>query len=116
MFIATSGSRFKYFVVDEWKDLKKCPKWYDKGTRGCSHPDGVLIAGSTRKKYAKKVAFMDQNKGDIVDLSDLRHPVTNVGKKYDDTTDMLTVAGGEIYGVSYDESNETHTGFQLPMS
>ena len=87
----------RLFISDgAWRQVEtEYPSWFDKHTRGCPHPDGVIQAGSSKKGYEKKVAFLDIYRNDVVKLQDLEHNLKNVGMVFDDNTGKLTIAGGK---------------------
>ena len=79
-----------------WREVEtKYPSWFDKHTRGCPHPDGVILAGSSKEGYEKKVVFLDIYRNNVVKLQDLEHNLKNVGMVFDDNTGKLTMAGGK---------------------
>ena len=98
-----------------WENMKECPPWYDKFTRGCPHPDGVIIAGSSREGCGMKVAFMDmRHNKNFVMLPNLKYNLKHPGMNYDVDAKILTIAGGEKYdgGISSGVSS-TSAVFQL---
>ena len=98
------------------RDLLPCPDWYSPHTRGCPHPDGVVIAGSSFSGHGKKVALVDLHRQRIVSLTAQDDNRKNVGMVYDPHTSMLTVAGGEIYNVDDRKLTPTNVVMQLNMS
>ena len=86
-------------VRGEWRQVDtktmKYPAWVDEHTRGCPHPDGVILAGSSKESDEKKVVFLDMHHKKVVELQDLEHILKNVGMVYDDNIGKLTIAGGE---------------------
>ena len=100
------------FALYEWRKSTACPDWYDGDTRGCSHPDGVIIAGSSKDGSSKKVALFNLGNNTTVDLPEQEYPIRNIGMVYDDDSKMLTIAGGESYGAN---NQLTKRVFQLPM-
>ena len=73
------------------------PDWYDESTRGCSHPDGVILAGSADPEDARKVELLDVRNCRRVKLPSLPHPVADCGILFDEDTNILTVTGGICY-------------------
>ena len=90
----------RLFTYDrKWQQVEtekmEYPSWFDNHTRGCPHPDGVILAGSSKNGYEKKMVFLDMYHKNVVELQDLKHNLKNVGMVYDDDTGKLTIAGGE---------------------
>ena len=98
-----------------WMDRMESPSWYDDNTIGCSHPEGVIIAGSSQSGNGMKVAFMDLRRKKTVDLPDLDHSVRRVGMVYDDPTEMLILVGGEQYDENTGVSSLTKAVYKLPQ-
>ena len=88
---------YREFLPSGWTKRWQGPSWFDKKTRGCRHPDGVIIAGSEDIAHGMKVALIDLTHKRTVPLPDLDYPVTDVGITYDDVTEVLTVAGSDKY-------------------
>ena len=95
-------------------DRLESPLWYSNNTKGCSHPEGVIIAGSSVRGNGMKVAFMDLRRKKTVDLPDLDNSVRRVGMVYDPTK-MLIVAGGEQYDENTDVGSVTNAVYLLPQ-
>ena len=108
-------NQYRAFGIGWYEQLKDCPPWVDTNTRGCPHPNGVIIAGSSKTEHGMKVRLLDLVKKEIKDLPDLSCPVTDVGMTYDDSTGVLTVAGGDQYD-DRGESEVTNNVFQLSVS
>ena len=99
-----------------WEDTMKCPSWFDTHTRGCPHPNGVVIAGSTQiKQHGMKVELLDLWRKGTKHLPNLGYPVTDVGMTYDVGTGMLTVAGGDRYDNEGGSQTLSNKVFQLSV-
>ena len=79
-------------LVDGWEEVVQCPKWFDKRTRGCTHPKGVIVAGSASKP--RKVALINLVDDEIEYWHDLPEDYDGdaMGMVFD--AGVLTVAGG----------------------
>ena len=92
-----SGKKKPYKVLENhsWtkmKNVKPLP-WCDEHTSGCPHPDGVILAGSSKEEYCKKVALLNIYTGKVTQLDDLTYNLKNAGMVYDDNTEQLTIVG-----------------------
>ena len=90
--------------------MSHCPPWYDRCTRGCPHPNGVILAGSSLEGYGMKVAFLDIRYNNLIMLPNLNYNLRHAGMNYDVDDKILTIAGGEKHdgGIS-----STRAVFQL---
>ena len=94
----------------------ECPTWFDTHTRGCPHPNGVFIAGSTqRKEHGMKVELLDLSRKGTKHLPNLGFPVTDVGMTYDVGPGVLTVAGGDQYDNEGENQVLSGNVFQLSV-
>ena len=90
--------------------MSKCPPWYDECTRGCPHPNGVILAGSSKEGYGMKVAFLDIRHNKLIMLPNLNCNLKHPGMNYDVDDEILTIAGGESCN---GEISSTSPVFQL---
>ena len=93
------GQENEFYLYDKktlfpWLYIMDGPSWYNINTRGCCHPAGAILTGSTRDDGAKKIVLMKFDDRTIIELPDLKCSVANVGMVYDASTDVLTLAGG----------------------
>ena len=87
--------------TEPWKRIMQSPEWYSHCSRGCTHPDGVILAGSHMHLVGMTVELMDMRRGKRVRLPDLPYPVAQVGIAFDDDRGVLAITGGNYY---HDES------------
>ena len=90
-------NKFYLYDIDNyftWKYIMDGPSWYGIGTRGCCHPSGTILTGSSVENGAKKIVLMRFDDGSTIELPDLPCSVADVGMVYDARTDILTIAGG----------------------
>ena len=92
----SKNTRYSCYI-NKWCKTMSCPEWYSDDTRGCPHPHGVILAGSSKKGYGKKVAFMDIHNKKTIKLPDLKYNLRNAGMVFDVDTGKLIIAGGETY-------------------
>ena len=97
MYCTTDGLYKLFTCASEWQDVHKktieYPSWFDAHTKGCTHPEGVILAGSSKEGDENKVIFLDIRRLTVVKLPVLEHILKNVGMVYD--TGRLIIAGGE---------------------
>ena len=70
---------YKVITPGGWKYRLKCPKWYDRQTIGCPHPEGVIIATSSDKTHHTSLAFIDLRRTAVLALKDLCYPSSAMG-------------------------------------
>ena len=70
----------------------------DTGTRGCPIKEGVVLAGSLRKKATHFVIMELSYEGEPVEFRlPYKHNVHSIAMVYDEDSELLTVAGGVCY-------------------
>ena len=113
MYCTTKRLHRFYTCAGEWQDVPtetwKYPSWFDQHTRGCPHPYGVILTGSSKEGDEKKVIFLDMHHKKVVKLPVLEYILKNVGMVYDDKTGKLTIAGGK-----YPDGTLSKLVWQLP--
>ena len=97
-------------LTDGWKSMgaPKIPSWYDRYTRACPHPDGVIIARWLTEYWGTQVAFINIRHRKTVKLPYLQHYLASSGMAYDVNAKKLTIAG-----VKNDKYGSTSAVFQL---
>ena len=51
-----------------WEELIQKPVWWDEYTRGCAHPDGVLLAGAKNHNTGNHVVLLNLRAKQLVPL------------------------------------------------
>ena len=96
--------------------IKDCPEWMDIGTRGCPIKEGVVLAGSFRKKAT---CFVIMELGCSGTPFEFRLPyaynVHSIGMVYDEESELLTVAGGVYYDREKNISNSIAEVWQIKL-
>ena len=99
MYCTTTRLHKLFECASHWQDVPKetweYPSWFDEHTRGCTHPDGVILAGSSKEGDENKVIFLDMHHNNVVKLPVLEHNLKNVGMVFDNDTGRLIIAGGK---------------------
>ena len=107
--------RFRYMgsklTSNKWRQLRVCPSWCDRATRGCPHPEGVIIAGSSTPWYSRRIALINLRTGTMVKLPKLPYNAYAIGMTYNHG--VLTIAGGKTFRKYYDREEHRSVVFQL---
>ena len=79
-------------LLTSWEEAIIGPDWFDLCTRGCPHPKGVVLAGSSTQP--RKVALINLADDKTEYWHDLPEDYAGdaIGMVFDD--DVLTIAGG----------------------